>query len=96
MAFGPRIQSRRFQELVTIGERRGDRCPAGGYASRSCRRITYLLLQLCPACLPVDISNAGGSYVRALNGPMDRAVGDGPHAYARWLWALADQEMARA
>jgi hypothetical protein len=37
-----------------------------------------------------------GSYVRALNGTMDRAVGEGLHAYARWLWALADQEMTRA
>jgi hypothetical protein len=27
---------------------------------------------------------------------MDRTVGDSLHAYAQWLWAKADQEMARA
>ncbi|MBW8482630.1 phosphotransferase family protein [Actinomadura parmotrematis] len=35
-----------------------------------------------------------GTYVRALNGRMDRATGEGLHAYARWLWAKAAQEIA--
>jgi aminoglycoside phosphotransferase (APT) family kinase protein len=37
-----------------------------------------------------------GSYVRALNGKMDRRMGDGLHSYATWLWAKADQEITSA
>lgn len=32
-----------------------------------------------------------GSYVRALNGKMNRAMGEGLHTYAAWLWAKALQ-----
>lgn len=34
-----------------------------------------------------------GSYVRALNGRMNRKLGEGLHAYAGWLWAKAEQEI---
>ena len=44
--------------------------------------------------LRVDLSE--GSYVRALNGKMDRRMGDGLHSYATWLWAKADQELTTA
>ncbi|SEG85078.1 Predicted kinase, aminoglycoside phosphotransferase (APT) family [Thermomonospora echinospora] len=37
-----------------------------------------------------------GSYVRALNGKMDRRMGEGLHTYAQWLWAKAEQEITRA
>ena len=36
-----------------------------------------------------------GSYFRALNGKMNRDMGDGLHAYARWQWAKAYQEISR-
>ena len=36
-----------------------------------------------------------GSYFRALNGKMDRKMGEGLHAYARWQWAKAYQEISR-
>jgi len=36
-----------------------------------------------------------GSYFRALNGKMDRKMGDGLHSYARWQWAKAYQEISR-
>jgi len=36
-----------------------------------------------------------GSYFRALNGKMDRKMGEGLHTYARWQWAKAYQEISR-
>ncbi|MEO3786578.1 phosphotransferase family protein [Actinocorallia sp. B10E7] len=36
-----------------------------------------------------------GNYVRALDGKMDRRMGEGLHAYAGWLWAKADQEIGK-
>lgn len=36
-----------------------------------------------------------GSYFRALNGKMDRKMGEGLHAYAGWQWAKAYQEISR-
>ncbi|GAA4983621.1 phosphotransferase family protein [Yinghuangia aomiensis] len=37
-----------------------------------------------------------GSYVRALEGRMDRALGEGLHTYAESLWPKAEAEIARA
>ncbi|GAA2733293.1 phosphotransferase family protein [Actinocorallia aurantiaca] len=37
-----------------------------------------------------------GSYFRALNGGMDRRMGEGLHAYAGWIWSLAVQLVRRA
>ncbi|MBA9005372.1 phosphotransferase family protein [Thermomonospora cellulosilytica] len=37
-----------------------------------------------------------GGYFRALNGRMDRRIGEGLHGYAGWLWAKAEQEIERA
>lgn len=36
-----------------------------------------------------------GSYLRALNGKMDRKMGEGLHKYAQWQWAKAYQEISR-
>jgi aminoglycoside phosphotransferase (APT) family kinase protein len=36
-----------------------------------------------------------GSYFRALNGKMDRRMGQGLHDYAQWQWAKAHQEISR-
>jgi aminoglycoside phosphotransferase (APT) family kinase protein len=65
------------------------------YAELTGRDVTHFRWFQVLACFRLA-SLLEGSYVRALNGTMDRAVGYGPHAYARWLWALADRDMARA
>jgi len=36
-----------------------------------------------------------GNWARALDGKMDRALGEGLHTYAAWLWAKAEQEIGR-
>lgn len=59
-------------------------------------RESMIVSQDIPASPPSSSGRWPVSYVRALNATMDRAVGDELHAYARWLWALADQEMTRA
>jgi len=48
--------------------------------ARSCFRLAALL---------------EGSYLRALNGKMDRKMGEGLHKYAQWQWAKAYQEISR-
>ncbi|GAB2825605.1 phosphotransferase family protein [Actinocorallia aurea] len=35
-----------------------------------------------------------GTYARSLNGQLDRAMGEGLHKYASWLWAKAAQEIS--
>jgi len=65
------------------------------YAELTGRDVSHFRWFQVLACFRLAALLEGG-YVRALNGKMDRTVGDSLHAYAQWLWAKADQEMARA
>jgi aminoglycoside phosphotransferase (APT) family kinase protein len=62
------------------------------YAELTGRDVSHFRWFQVLACFRLAALLEGG-YVRALNGKMNRAIGDGLHTYAQWLWAKADQEM---
>ncbi|MGD0554898.1 MAG: phosphotransferase family protein [Streptosporangiaceae bacterium] len=67
----------------------------GYYAELTGRDVTDFPWYQVLACFRLAALLEGG-YVRALGGKMDRAMGEGLHAYAAWLWAKASQQIGSA
>ncbi|ROO84766.1 aminoglycoside phosphotransferase (APT) family kinase protein [Actinocorallia herbida] len=63
------------------------------YASLTGRDTTHFRWFQVLACFRLA-ALLEGTYVRALTGQLDRAMGEGIHDYASWLWQKAAQEIS--